>query len=68
MTTPDRIRRAFSLIEILIAVIILGLGLLGLAALFPVVIREQRIGTDNVLGVTVANSARAIVDGPDWSR
>jgi hypothetical protein len=56
------------LIEILIAVIILGLGLLGLAALFPVVIREQRIGTDNLLGVTVGNSARAVLKGADWSR
>lgn len=58
--------RGFSLIELLVAIIILGLGLLGLAALFPVVIREQRIGTDNVLGVTVSNSARATLTGTRW--
>ncbi len=62
------IRRGFSLIELLVAIIILGLGLLGLAALFPVVIREQRIGTDNVLGVTVSNSARATLTSTSWER
>lgn len=61
-------RRGFSLIELLVAIIILGLGLLGLAALFPVVIREQRIGTDNVLGVTVSNSARAKLGSTQWER
>lgn len=52
---------AFSLIEILISVLILALGLLGLGALFPVVLREQRIGTDNIRGVLVTNNARAML-------
>lgn len=50
---------AFTLIEILISMLILGLGLLGLGALFPVVLREQRIGTDNILGVVVSNNVKA---------
>lgn len=58
---PRRIAAAFSLIEILISVLILALGLLGLGALFPVVLREQRIGTDNIQGVLVTNNAKAIL-------
>lgn len=36
------IRRAFSLVEVLIAITVLALGLLGLASIFPVVISQQR--------------------------
>ncbi len=63
---------AFSLIEILISVLVLGIGLLGIGAVFPVVIREQRIGTERVEGVIVANNAvaeaRLLTDGlvRDW--
>ncbi len=51
-------RRAFTLIEVLIGVLILALGLLGLGAIIPVVVREQRAAADAGLGVTVANSAQ----------
>lgn len=63
----------FSLVEILISIIILGLGLLGLGALFPVVIRQQRISTDQTLGVIVGESARSKLaagvygSGGQWS-
>lgn len=59
--TFSRIARGFSLVEILVSIIILGLGLLGLGALFPVVIRQQRISTDQTYGVVVGESARSIV-------
>lgn len=62
--TP-RAAAAFSLIEILVSVLILGLGLLGLGALFPVVLREQRIGTDNILGVVVTNNVKAALPHMD---
>jgi prepilin-type N-terminal cleavage/methylation domain-containing protein len=51
-------RSAFSLIEVLVAIIVLALGLLGLGALFPAVIRQQRIATDQTLGVLAAEAAR----------
>lgn len=54
---------AFSLIEVLISVLVLALGLLGLGAVFPVVIRQQRLATDATLGVTAANAARLEIQG-----
>ncbi len=50
-------RHGFSLVEILIAVFVLALGLLGLGAVFPVAIADQREGEDKTLGVSVAESA-----------
>jgi Tfp pilus assembly protein PilV len=49
---------AFSLIEVLISVLVLALGLLGLGAMFPVIIRQQRQATDATLGTMAANAAR----------
>lgn len=60
-------RDGFSLIEILISILILSLGLLGLGALFPVVIREQRNGTDAINGVIVSNAARATMGAANWA-
>ena len=50
-------RRGFSLIEVLIAVVVLALGLLGLGAIFPVVIAQQRAAFDSVRGTVVADYA-----------
>jgi prepilin-type N-terminal cleavage/methylation domain-containing protein len=47
-------RRAFSLIEVLIAILVLGLGLLGLGAVFPAVISEQRRAFDSISGESLA--------------
>lgn len=54
-------RSGFTLIEILIAVLVLALGLLGLGAVFPVVVRQQRQSTDTVLGITALRSAEAYI-------
>lgn len=59
-------RRGFSLIEILVAIFILAFGLLGLGALFPVVVREQRISSDATMGVIVSNSARSVFSAVDF--
>jgi len=47
-------KRAFSLVEVLIAVLVLALGLLGLGAIFPAVISEQRRSFDSITGESVA--------------
>lgn len=50
--------RAFTLIEVMFAVLILGIGLLGLGAILPVVVLQQVQGTQGVAAANVAQSAR----------
>jgi prepilin-type N-terminal cleavage/methylation domain-containing protein len=58
-----RLVRGFSLVEVLMAVLILGLGLLGLGAIMPVVVKQQRTGADRVQGTIAARSAIAVLEG-----
>jgi len=67
--------RAFSLVEVLIAILVLSLGLLGLGAVFPTILRQQRLATQTTLGLTAQNAAGPILGsndsfkpgGPGWS-
>lgn len=52
----SRNARAFSLIEVLIGIVVLALGLVGLAAVFPVVVTQQRSVSDTIQGGSVDNS------------
>ena len=67
MTTPrhDRLavgqRPGFSLIEVLIAIFVLSLGLLGLAAVFPAVIAQQRDAQDRTRGAPAATEVEALL-------
>jgi len=56
-TTP----RAFTLIEVLIASLILGLGTLGLLVLFAGAAQQSRQATETTSAVLAANSAAAIL-------
>lgn len=59
-------RPGFSLIEILISILILALGLLGLAALFPVVIREQRSSVDQTNASFLVRRAAEMLNDVRW--
>jgi prepilin-type N-terminal cleavage/methylation domain-containing protein len=54
-------RPGFSLMEVLMAIFILGIGVIGIAALFPAGIAQQRSSVDDVIGPTVADNAVALL-------
>ena len=55
------IRRAFSLVELIIAIFILGIGMISIAALFPAGIKQQEIAEDDVYGPLVAKHAMELL-------
>lgn len=68
-TRCARAARAFSLVEVLIAVLVLSLGLLGLGAVFPMVMREQRLATETNLGISAGNAVEQMLfSRPDFAR
>jgi hypothetical protein len=55
------LRRGFSFTEVMFAVILLGLGFIMVAAIFPVAIRQSQANLEDTAGVAVAKSAGAVV-------
>lgn len=63
--------RGFTFTEVLFAVIILGVGFIMLAAMFPVALSQTKQNVDETVGSQAASGAAATVagvfDGSDWS-
>ncbi len=60
-STPRFGRRGFSLIELLLAIFILGVGIISISAVFPAGIVQQRKTQDDVLGTVIAESALSTI-------
>lgn len=60
---PQSDRRAFSLIELLMSIMILAIGLISVAALFPAGIIQQQRAKDSIDGPSVARSAMESLRG-----
>ena len=56
---PNLLRRGFSLIEILFAIFILGIGLLMIAAVFPIAIKWTNQDVQSTIGLVISRSAVA---------
>ncbi len=56
-----RVRAGFSLVEVLLAIFILGIGIISIAALFPAGIAQQRLANEDVMGPIVANNAISLI-------
>ena len=54
-------RRAFSLVELILAIFVLGIGMISVAALFPAGIIQQQFAEDDVYGPIVANHALSVL-------
>ncbi|MBC8523382.1 prepilin-type N-terminal cleavage/methylation domain-containing protein [PVC group bacterium] len=54
-------RSGFSLIELLLAIFVLGIGIISIAALLPAGIRQQQRAADDLIGPIVANNAMAML-------
>jgi hypothetical protein len=57
MRSPATVRRAFSLIELLLSVFILAIGIISVSALFPAGIAQQQQSADDQLGPVIAEQA-----------
>jgi len=54
-------RRGFSLVELILAIFILGIGMISVAALFPAGIVQQQYAEDEVYGPIVAKHAMSLL-------
>lgn len=53
--------RGFSLTEVLMAIFVLGIGILSIASLFPAGIAQQRQSVDDITGPIVADNALSMI-------
>ena len=56
-----RRHRGFNFAEVLFAVMILGIGFIRVAAMFPVAIQQSRASTNETVAVRIADTAREII-------
>lgn len=58
--------RGFTLIEVLIAILVFAIGMLGLGAIFPAVLIEQRDAFAVIEGENVVSAAEVMISNPEF--
>jgi len=66
VTKTKNTSHGFTLIEVLIAILVLGIGMLGLGAIFPAVIAEQRDSFEVIEGANAASVAEALISNREF--
>ncbi|MFO0894608.1 MAG: prepilin-type N-terminal cleavage/methylation domain-containing protein [Phycisphaerales bacterium] len=56
-----RAARGFTLVELIVAILVLGVGLVALAAIFPAGITQQQFANDDTYGRVVAEHALSVI-------
>ena len=65
MKTKSR-RQGFTLVEVLIALAILGIGILGVTLLFPAAMRESRLASGDTIAAMYAESVVDMLRAQDY--
>jgi hypothetical protein len=61
VASPSLLRAGFSFAEVMFAVVVLGIGFIMLASIFPVAIRQTQLNTEETVAIATARNGLAVM-------